>query len=213
MLVHIGRSRIGVRVSLLLIALFVALPLPAAAQAAGQPQNRVRVVGHLALPGMRVNHMFLQQLGENYYLYLHRPTTQAFALVDVTRPDRPVLLERETLRDSPGGQVEMVKFEAVLAVSVSPESPAGGNGAPQAAVAAPEVKLPTETVRLIDLSDPRKPKTIMTFTGATSMAVDDGRRLLFIVNAEGLWVVIHPEVHVIPLCDTTSSLMIQPNCQ
>jgi hypothetical protein len=213
MTVHIGTSRVGVSTLILLAALFLAVPPPAAPQIVGRPQDRVKVIGHLALPGMQVNHIFLQQMGENVYLYLHLPAKQAFALVDVTRPDKPVLLVGETLKESPGAQVEMVKSEAMLAVSVSPDGPAGGSGAPQAAGAAPEIKLPTQTVRLIDLSDPRNPKTIKTFSGVTSMAADDPHRLLFIVNGEGLWVVIHREVHLIPPCDTAAALMIQANCQ
>lgn len=146
-------------------------------------------------------------------LFLHRPIKQAFALVNVSRPDKPVLVERAELKEAAGTEVEMIKPEAMLAVSVSPERPAPAAGAPQPAAEPAEVKLPTETVRLIDLSDPKNPKVIKTFTGVTSMVPDDARRLLFIVNNEGLWVVAHHEEHSVPYCGCQAALTIQPNCQ
>lgn len=213
MKILLGGSRAAASGMILLATLFLTVPADTTAQTAGNSRNRVRVVGHLALAGMRIDQMFLQPLGERSYLYLHRSNEQAFALVDVTRADKPVLLEREALKERPGARVEMVKSEAVLAVSVSPEGRGTGNGTGQPAVAAAEETLPSQTVRLIDLSDPRHPEAIQTFTGVTSMAQDDARRLLFLVNAEGLWVVVHPEVHIVPPCGTQASLMIEPNCQ
>lgn len=213
MIIHIGNIRSCMTLLILLAATFLAVPISATAQSTEPIQERVKVVGHLSLPKMHVNQMFLQQRGDRYYLYLHRPTTQAFAVVDVTRPDKPVLLEQAALKNGAGAQVEMVKSEAVLAVSVAPEVPAGASGAAPAAAPAPEVKLPTETVRLIDLSDPKNPKVIKTFTGVTSMVPDDSRRLMYIVNSEGLWVVFHHEEQPIPYCGSEAALMTQPNCR
>ena len=180
----------------------------ALAQSKSDVEENVRVAGHLALPGMHVNQMFLQQRGERYFLYLHRPTRQAFALVDVTKPEKPSLLDRATLQQTSGGHVEMAPSEAELAVAVAPENPGAASQKPAA-----EVKLPTETIRLIDLSDPKKPRTIKTFTGVTSMMPDDARHLMYIVNNEGLWVVSHRETHVVPYCTTSTAMMIEPNCQ
>jgi hypothetical protein len=213
MVVHMGNSRAGITLLILFAALFLAVPVSTTAQSTEPIQERVKVVGHLALPKMHVNQMFLQQRGVHYYLYLHRPTKQVFALVDVTKPDKPVLLERAALNEGPGAQVEMAKSEAVLAVSVAPEVPAGASGAASAAAQAPEVKLPTETVRLIDLSDPKNPKVIKEFTGVTSMVPDDSRQLIYIVNSEGLWVVSHRQEHPIQYCNSETALMIQANCQ
>jgi hypothetical protein len=210
---HIAKTRVGFCVSFLLAAFLMPAPLSATPQSAGDTQQRAKVVAHLALPGMHVNQMFLQQRGDTFYLFLHRPIKQAFALVDVSRPDKPVLVERAVMKEGAGTEVEMMKSEATLAVSVSPERPAPAAGAPQPPAEPAEVKLPTETVRLIDLSDPKNPKVIKTFTGVTSMLPDDPRRLLFIVNNEGLWVVLHREEHFVPYCGSQSALMIQPNCQ
>jgi hypothetical protein len=191
---------------LLLPALF------AAAGSGAQVEERVKVLAHLPLPRMHVNQMFLQQRGDKYYLYLHRPTRQAFALVDVTRPEKPVLLERATLEHGGGGRVEIAPSGATLAVAVAPEAPATP-GAAKPAAEAPEVKLGTETVQFFDISDPKKPKKLRVFTGVTSMAPDEPRHLLYLVNNEGLWVVSHREVHPLPFCTSTDMLMNSPNCQ
>jgi hypothetical protein len=200
------------------VAFFVSLGLLlllapfAAARSRAQAEERIKVLAHLPLPRMHVNQMFLQPRGDKYYLYLHRPTRQAFALVDVTNPEKPVLLERATLEHGGGGRVEIPRSEATLAVAVAPEAPATSAGA-KPAEAAPEVKLGTETVQFFDISDPKKPKKLKVFTGVTSMAPDEPRHLLYLVNSEGLWVVSHREVHPLPFCTSTDVLMNSPNCQ
>jgi hypothetical protein len=47
---------------------------------------------------------------------------------------------------------------------------------------------PTETVRLLDLSDPRNPKTIQEFNGVTSLLPDGGHGLIYLTNNQGLWI-------------------------
>jgi hypothetical protein len=46
----------------------------------------------------------------------------------------------------------------------------------------------TETVRMLDMSDPRNPKTLETFNNVTSLLPDSHRGLIFLTNNEGLWV-------------------------
>jgi hypothetical protein len=47
---------------------------------------------------------------------------------------------------------------------------------------------PTETVKILDLSDPAHPKLLQTFTSVTSMLPDGGRGLVYLTNNEGLWI-------------------------
>ncbi len=47
---------------------------------------------------------------------------------------------------------------------------------------------PTETVRVLDLSDPRNPKTLETFNKVTSILPDGGHSLIFLTNNDGLWI-------------------------
>ena len=208
---HTGNIPRGVGVLVVILSFFV-FSAPAIARPGGQTEERVKVVAHLPLPGMHVNQMFVQERGSKHYLYLHRPTRQAFALVDVSKPEKPVLLERATLEQAPGAEMEVARPESSLAVAVTPEAE-GPTPDKTAAGPAPAVVLPKETVRFIDLSDPKHPKTLKTFTGVTSILPDDARHLLYLVNAEGLWVVSHRETQAMPYCTSTAALMNAPNCQ
>ena len=46
---------------------------------------------------------------------------------------------------------------------------------------------------MLDLSDPANPKTLQTFDGVTSILADDGRRLIYITNGDGLWILNHKQ--------------------
>jgi hypothetical protein len=167
--------------------------------------EHIRVVAHLPLDGMRVNQMFVQQRGSKVYLFLHRPMKQAYAVVDVTKADNPVLVARDALKEGSATQVESPAPGSAFALTVTPE-----NGAASQAAAAP---LPTETVQFVDLSNPKNAKTVQTFQGVTSVYPDDGRKLVYLVNADGLWIVSHHMTHPLPVCNSESALTSEPDCQ
>ena len=210
-------SRI-VRSILIGIALFaccLALPTVLAAQSGSQGmEEHVRVVGHLAIPGVHVNEMFVQQRGAKFYLYLHRPAKKAFALVDVTRPNRPVMVEQAAMSVAPRTHVDVDPATPALVIAVAPETqPALTQVKEDPQAKPPRVLLPTETLRFMDLSNPKKPKAIRTFSGVTSFLPDDARHLVYVVNQEGLWIVSHRESRPMPLCTSEDALMQEPNCQ
>jgi hypothetical protein len=198
-----------------LLAILLAAPPNAKAQSrADDGQEQVKVVGHLALQGIHVNQMFTQNRNGKHYLYLHRPAKQAFALVDVSRMDKPVLVERAALTEAPQVRVDVDPTSPMLAVAVAPERPAKAKVVEAKSQAnASDVVLPTETVRLIDLSDPTHPKTLKTFTGVTSMLPDESRKLIYIVNDEGLWIVRHRQTRPMPMCSSEDALVQLPDCQ
>jgi len=167
--------------------------------------EHIRVVGHLPLQGMHVNQMFVQQRGSKVYLFLHRPTRQAYALVDVTKPDKPVLVSRDTLKESGSSQLEGPAPGSVFAITVTPENASES----QASTAT----LPTETVQFVDMSDPKNAKSVQTFKGVTSIYPDDARKLVYLVNGDGLWIVSHHMTHPLPLCNSESALTPEPDCQ
>jgi hypothetical protein len=167
-------------------------------------QEQIKVAGHLELPGIRVRHMLLQQRGDKYYLFLRRVDKNDFAIVDVTDPTKPVLVDRNSLKEAPGGEVEMPAPGSALAIAFVPDNSSGTASA---------AKLATETIHLIDLSDPKRPKTIRTFKGVTSVATDEGRKLVFLVNDEGLWVVSHHRNRPLPLCTSEAELSSMPECR
>lgn len=205
----------GLVIVISLLAVSLATPAITAAQSnQGAIEEHVKVVAHLPLPGVHVNEMFTQHRDDKYYLYLHRPTRKAFALVDVTKPEKPVLVDKAALSEPPRVSVDVDSNSPALAIAVAPENHTALTPAKADSSAGPQpVVLPTETVKLLDLSDPRHPKTLKSFSGVTSFLPDDSRRLIYIVNQEGLWIVSHRQSRPMPLCTSEDALMQEPNCQ
>jgi len=196
----ISRTALPARFALL-VAMFVALAVLALTTPAQTPQGHevTKVVGHLPLDNIHVNQMFVQKRGEKYFLYLHRPNKDAFALVDVTSPSRPVLLNRDEMQgDAP---VQPPPGSSVVALSVVPEGQEHSG------------PLPTETVQLLNMANPKDVKVIKTFKGVTAYTPDDSRKLVYLVNSEGLWIVSHHMTRPLPLCNSESALNPVPNCQ
>jgi len=145
------------------------------AKPAPQPAS---VIAHLALPGAAVSQLDLQQYGNKQYLYVERTSKEGFAIVDVTKPDQPNVIKREAWpNQASAGKLQMVN--ARLALAEAPDS------------ATAETIPSTETLTVLDLSDPANPRTILTFSGVTSTFADDARSLVYITNSEGLWILKH----------------------
>ncbi len=182
-------------------ALFLCLAGSASGALAQTSQGRelVKVIGHLRLDNIQVNQMFVEKRGQKYFLFLHRPTKDAFALVDVTNPYKPVLVKRDEMKAAAPPQPP--EGNSVVAISAVPEGPE--HPAP----------IPTDTVELLNLANPKDVKVLKTFKGVSAFTSDDGRKLVYLVNAEGLWIVSHHMTHPLPLCNSASALSPMPNCQ
>ena len=163
----------------------------------------VKVIAHLALSGASPQQMFLQQNDRKQYLYLQQPSQQGFTVVDVTKPAKPKMVSHV-----PQGNLTMVssglaiaeKSDNSAAAGASPEGTRGGGGVSQ-------------SVRVLDVSDPAHPRTIQTFSGVTSVLSDDARGLIYVANGEGIWILSHQRVlrrHECSSSDAISSAI--PNC-
>jgi len=144
------------------------------AKSSDQPAT---VIGHIALPGAPSNEMLLQDVNGREYLYLVRNSRKGFTVVDVTRPSQPTLIKRVAWPDgASAGSLHLVSNTLGLA-----------EGSSARLASMPAAPAP-ETIELLDLSDPANPKTVQSFSGVTSVLADEGRRLIFITNSDGLWV-------------------------
>ena len=80
-------------------------------------------------------------------------------VVDVSKPDKPNLLKRTAQpNQATSGNLEMVSPD--VAIAEAPE---------KKPTTLTSSSRPTETVRVLDLSDPRNPKTLQEFNGVTSL--------------------------------------------
>jgi len=164
------------------------------------------VIAHLPLPQATGSQMLLQKENAKQYLYVQQATKQGFMIVDVTKPEKPSLLKRTAeSNQSTTGNLQMVSPD--VAIAEAPEkTPATLTSSNR----------PTETVRVLDLSDPRNPKTLETFNKVTGILPDGGHGLIYLTNNEGLWILrynrparLEPAKKKQP-CDSESAIMAMP---
>jgi len=201
-----SRTLLGTTALMLSLAL-----LPARLSASDQPAPKptdvpATVIAHLPLPQATGSQMLLQRENTKLYLYVQQAGKQGFMVVDVSHPDKPSLLKRTAeSNQSTSGNLQMVSPD--VAIAEAPEkTPATLTSSNH----------PTETVRVLDLSDPRNPKTLETFNKVTSMLPDNSHSLIYLTNNEGLWILRYNHPSLIepakkkPLCDSSSEIMAMP---
>ncbi len=164
------------------------------------------VIAHLVLPQATGSQMLLQREHGKQYLYVQQATKQGFMVVDVSRPDKPGLLKRTAeSNQATSGNLQMVSPE--VAIAEAPE---------KTPTTLTSSNRPTETVRVLDLSDPRNPKTLETFNKVTSILPDGGHGLVYLTNDEGLWILRYNHPSLLepakkkPPCDSNSEIMSMP---
>ena len=60
----------------------------------------------------------------------------------------------------------------------------------------------TRLVRLFDLNDPENPRTLRMFDRVSSILLDTGRSVIYITDAEGLWILSLSAAPPHPLCES-----------
>jgi hypothetical protein len=192
-------------------ACLIPLALAAFVYAKDRPSEKptevpANVIAHLPLPLPTGNQMLLQRENGKQYLYVQQASRQGFMVVDVTKPDQPDLLKRTTEpNQATAGSLAMVTPD--VAIAEAPERKPG---------ALTSSNRPTQTVRVLDLSDPRNPKTLQEFTGVTSLLPDGNHGLIYLTNNEGLWVLRYTRQGFMqpakkkPPCDSNAEIMAMP---
>jgi hypothetical protein len=182
-LIHKAIAKGHVCNALVLLAFFGATAPGAHAKhrAAKPSEQPASVVARLALSGTPAGQMYLQENGDKQYLYIGANSKEGLMVVDVTNPTQPNIIKRLAWPNGRStGKLQMVGDGIALAK------------APENDGAAVTDASPTETVSLLDLSDPTNPRTIQSFSGVTGTLVDDARNLVYITNNDGLWILKHP---------------------
>jgi len=203
----LGKSRVRTRVLASSLMLLSSLLVSASEQPAAKPTDvPATVIAHLALPQATGNQMLLQRANSKEFLYVQQAGKQGFMIVDVSKPERPSLLKRSAeSNQATSGNLEMVSPD--VAIAEAPEkTPATLTSNAH----------PTETVRVLDLTDPRNPKTLETFNKVSGILPDGGHGLIYLTNNEGLWILrynrpslLEPAKKKVP-CDSNSEIMAMP---
>jgi hypothetical protein len=164
------------------------------------------VIAHLALPLATGSQMFLQRGEGKNYLYVQQASKEGYMVVDVTKAEKPNLLKR-TAAPNPAtsGNIQMVSPD--VAIAKAPE---------KSPKTISSTSNPTDTVRILDLSDPHNPKVLEEFNGVTSMLPDGGHGLIYLTNNQGLWILrynrpplLEPAKNKKP-CDSYSAIAAMP---
>jgi hypothetical protein len=181
------------------------------ASASEQPSSKptdvpATVIAHLSLPQATGSQMLLQRENGKQYLYVQQATKQGFMIVDVSKPERPSLLKRtEESNQSTAGNLEIVSPD--VAIAEAPEK------TPSTVTSSTHH---TETVRVLDMTDPRNPKTLETFSKVTSLLPDGSHGLIYLANNDGLWILRYDRPAPLepakkkPPCDSESQIMAMP---
>lgn len=162
----------------------------------------VAVVGHLALTGPPAVQMFVQEHGRQQYLLIEQASKEGFTIVDVTKPSQAVIVKQVAWpNQASNGKLQMVKAGLVLSTA-SENNPGAAAGSS------------TESLNLLDLRDPANPKTIQGFTGVTTVLLDENRSLMYITNAEGLWILKYKQEEPAsnPYGCPADGISTDPNC-
>lgn len=139
-----------------------------------EPQDQIEVVGHIPLANGPVRRFISTQHYTSYYLYVEYAATNNVTLVDVTKAAQPAVLA-DVSYPSNGGNTAL--FTVAGTAALVTEGPGPGATASS-----------TQTVRIIDFSDPVHPKVAREFAGVTALSRDDHRGLIFLANPEGIWI-------------------------
>lgn len=179
-------------------------------------QQPATVIAHVPVSGGAVSQMFLRGEKGRHYLYIQQVAKDVYTVVDVTKPDHPMVLDHVPPLTKPSGEKLQMVGDG-LALAETPESSGSGTArhelAPAKLPSPTALARPTESVRVLDLSDPKNPHTLQTFEGVTSILAEDGRGLIYIANGQGLWILQHKHKHELPPCDTSASFSPIADCQ
>lgn len=139
--------------------------------AAVDPKDEISVVGHIPLSGAPISRFFATRHYSSFYLYAEHTGGGRATLVDVTQADSPVVLA-DVAYAPKSESLSLVAGTAALVISET----------------APSVDPASQSIRIMDFSDPKNPKVARELTGVTAMSRGDRRGLIFVANADGLWI-------------------------
>jgi hypothetical protein len=186
------------------------------------PTQKANVIAHLPLPGTPVSQLLLREQGSKQYLYVQQTAKEGFTVIDVTQPEHPSVVKNVNL-PAKGSDEKLEMLSSGLALAETPDSPSTGGtqhelSPAKSQTASGAVAPRTESIRVLDLSDPKNPRTLRTFDGVTKVLAEDARGLIYITNGEGLWILRHNpngenKKRSLPPCDSESVFSPVVDCQ
>ncbi len=129
----------------------------------------IRLIAHLTLDGEAQRKMLRTEHWRRQYLYLESADAKSLTIVDVTAPSSPAVVQHIATGPDEANVADVVGTAALVTdLDTSP--------APVRA----------RTVSVVSFTDPNHPKSLQQFKGVTAML--KGHGLIYLVNADGLWI-------------------------
>jgi hypothetical protein len=138
------------------------------------PKDEIEVVGHIPLIGGPVTRFSSTQHYSSYYLYAEHRGSTSVTLIDVTKVGQPAVLADVSY--SPEGSSHSLLVVAGTAALVNSE------------LRTSATPTTSQTLKIMDFSDPLHPRVAREFTGVTAIGRNDTRGLIFVANSDGIWI-------------------------
>jgi len=141
------------------------------------PDNRAHVVAHITFSGLSVVDMtMLKKVGDKYYLYVQHAKDQGISIVDISKPDQPKSVAVVQWPDPAASSRMNVMGDLAVIAETDVQRRSSSN----------------DDLVLWDLSNPAAPRVVQKFEGVVKWLQDE-RDFIYVLNAEGLWVVSNPD--------------------
>ncbi len=138
------------------------------------PHDTIEVVSHVALTGASITRFMDTKHYSSDYLYAVHGQDGGITLLDVTDVGKPSILADMPSSSGAGSENLLVVTGTAALVNAQPNV-----SIPAAA---------SQTVKIMDFSDPKNPVVAREFVGVTAVGRNDARGLIFLANAEGVWI-------------------------
>jgi hypothetical protein len=139
-------------------------------------EDRIQVIAKLPITGGPVTRLITTIHAGEHYIYAEHAAQRVISLIDVTEIQHASLISTINL---PGAGDSLILAATGNAALVSEEST--GN-------LLNNTHLALSKVAIVNFADHQHPDVLQEITGVTAIAFDDGRGLIFLANADGLWI-------------------------
>lgn len=135
-------------------------------------RDEIQVIGHIAIAGPTTQLLPTQHFS-SFYLYAEHGPGKALTLINVTKASDPTVVDvlAYPADDSSGNLIAVAGMAGLAVDRQAPSKP----GSPS-------------VVRIMNFTDPSHPKIAREFRGVTAITTDNHRRLIFLANSEGIWI-------------------------
>jgi hypothetical protein len=177
----ISRSRFANLSSMTLALLSAVLLVSGGASAkerkTKRSDNQAHVVAHISFSGLSAVDMTMQRkVNDKYYLYVQHSKDQGISIVDISKPDQPKAVAVVQWPDPAASNRMNVTGDLAIIAETNVQRRSNSN----------------DDLVLWDLSNPAVPRVVQKFEGVVKWLQDE-RDFIYVLNAEGLWVVSNPE--------------------